>query len=70
MNGHHSDIRTGKIKKPVAAYFTQPDHSLEDLQIMGIKRVYLEDATLRKLCESYWLSTLAMLAPTGMNIND
>ena len=70
MNGCLSDIRTGKIKKPVAAHFTQPDHSLDDLQIMGIKRVYHEDATLRKLHESYWTSTLVMLAPTGRNIDD
>ena len=70
MNAHHSVIRTGKIEKPVVAYFIQPDHSLEDLQVMGIEKIYREDATLRKLHESYWLSTLAMLTPTGMNIDD
>ena len=70
MNGYLSDIRTAKIKKPVAAHFTWPDHSLEDLRIMGIKRVYHEDATLRKLRESYWISTLVMLAPTGRYIDD
>ena len=70
MNGCLSDIRTGKIKKPVAAHFTQLDHSLEDLRIMGIKGIYHEDATVRKLCDSYWISTLVMLAPTGRNIND
>ena len=71
MNGYRSEIRTGKIKKPVAdAHFTQPDHSLEDLQIMGMKKVYHEVATLRKLCESYWISTLATLAPTGRSIDD
>ena len=52
MNGHLSGIRTGTIKKPVAAHFTQPDHSLEYLQIVGIKRVYHRDATPRKLRES------------------
>ena len=62
MNGHRSDIRTGKIDKPVAAHFTQPDHSLEDLQVMGIQKIYREDTTLRKLHESYWISTLGTLA--------
>ena len=70
MNGHRSDIRTGKIEKQFAAHFTQPDHSLEDLQVMGIAKIYREDATLRKLRESYWMSTLGAMAPTGMNIND
>ena len=68
MNGHRSDIRTRKIEKLVAAHFTQPDHSLEDLQIMGIEKIYREDATLRKLHESYWISTLGTMA--GMNIDD
>ncbi len=36
MNGHRSDINTRKIEKPVAAHFTQPNHSLNDLQVMGI----------------------------------
>ena len=42
----------------------------EDLQVMGIEEIYHEEATLRKLCESYWISTLGMLPPTGMNIDD
>ena len=63
MSGHRSDIRTGKIDKPVAAHFTQPDHSLEDLQVMGIQKIYQENTTLRKLRENYWISTLGTLAP-------
>ena len=63
MNGHRSDIRTGKIDKPVVAHFTQPDHSLKDLQVMGMQKIYREDTALRKLCESYWISTLGTLAP-------
>ena len=70
MKGHHSYIRTGKIDKPVAAHFTQPDHSLEDLQVMGIEKIHHEDTTLRKLRESNWISTLGTLAPTRMNIED
>ena len=59
-----------EIEKPVAAHFTQPDHSLEDLQVMGIEKIHREDATLRKLRESYWISTLGTMAHTGMNIDD
>ena len=42
----------------------------DHLQVMGIEKIYREDATLRKLRESYWISTLGTLAPTGMNIDD
>ena len=63
MNGHCSDIRTGKIDKPVAAHFTQWDHSLEDLQFMGIEKISREDITLRKLHESYWISTWVRWPP-------
>ena len=35
MNGHRSDIMTRKIDRPVAAHFCQPDHSLENLQVIG-----------------------------------
>ena len=34
MNGHRSDIMTRKIDRQVAAHFCQPDHSLENLQVM------------------------------------
>jgi len=39
MNGHCSDIRTGKIEKPVAAHFNLPDHSLQDLQVMRVEKI-------------------------------
>ena len=42
----------------------------DHLQVMGIEKIYREDATLRKLRESYWISTLGTMAPTGMNIDD
>ena len=38
MNGHCSDIMTCKIDRPIAAHFCQPDHSLENLQVMGMKK--------------------------------
>ena len=40
MNGHHSDIRTKKLDKPVAAHFSQPDHSAEDLEVRGIEEIH------------------------------
>ena len=38
MNGHRLDIRARKKEKSVAAHFCQPDHTGEDLQVMGSRR--------------------------------
>ena len=43
MNGHRSDITTKKLDKPVAAHFNQPNHSYEDLRVIGIEKI--EDRT-------------------------
>ena len=64
MNGHRSDIRTGKTEKPVAAHFTLPDHSVDDLEVMGIEKIRESDTTQwRKLREKYWIFTLKTLTP-------
>ena len=70
MNGHRSDIHTQKTDKPVAAHFNLPDHTLDDLQVMGIKKIHNNDTEWRKHRESYWIFTLDTLAPTGMNLED
>ena len=72
MNGHRSDITTKKLDKPVAAHFNQPDHSLEDLRVMGIEKIedYNNTRKRRKLRERYWIFELRMLTPEGLNIED
>ena len=52
MNGHRSDILTRKIDRPIEAHFCQPDHSLENLQEMGIKKFYKECTKWRRERES------------------
>ena len=42
MNGHCSDIRT---EKPVTVHFTLPDHSVDDLEVMGIEKIREGDTT-------------------------
>ena len=44
MNSHRSDINTRKTDKPVAAHFNLPDHSLDDLQVIGIEKIHTNDA--------------------------
>ena len=70
MNGHRSDIRTKKVDKPVAAHFNQPDHSMGDLEVMGIEKIHSDDARRRKYRESHWIYELATLTPSGLNIDE
>ena len=55
MNGHHSDIQTKKLEKPVAAHFNQPNHSAEDLVVRGIDKIHSDSLQWRKQRESYWI---------------
>ena len=72
MNGYRSDITTKKLDKPVAAHFHQPNHSHEDMRVMGIEKI--EDRNnsrkRRKLRERNWIFELRMLTPEGLNIED
>ena len=70
MNGHKSDINTRKLDKPVAAHFNQPDHSLNDLRVMGIDKKHTNSAQWRKQRESYWIFTLDTMTPKGINLDD
>ena len=70
MNGHRSDINTRKLDKPVAAHFNQPDHSLNDLRVMGIEKIHTNSGQWRKQRESYWIFTLDTMTPKGMNLDE
>ena len=70
MNGHHSDIRTRKTKKLVAAHFCQSDHSIEDLEVRGIEKIHDNNTQWRIERESFWIFTLRSLAPDGMNLDE
>ena len=70
MNGHRLDINTRKMEKPLAAHFNQRDHSLEDLEVMGIKKIHNYNAEWRKLRERYWIFELRALTPKRLNIDD
>ena len=48
INGHCSDIRTRKIDKLVAAYFCQPDHTMEDLEVRGIEKIHRDCTKWRR----------------------
>ena len=70
MNGHRSDIRTRKTEKPVAAHFCQTDHTMEDLQVRGIEKIHRSSTQWRRERESFWIFTLRMLSPYGLNLDE
>ena len=70
INGHRSDVMTCKIDRLVAAHFCQPDHSLENLQVMRIEKSHKECTKWRQERESYWIFTLKTLTPNGLNLDE
>ncbi len=66
--GHRSDVKTKKLDNPVAAHFSQPDHSIEDMEVMGIEKIHNNDPGRRKLRESYWIFELEKSDATGTNM--
>ena len=69
MNAHRLDIKHQRLKKPVAAHFNSEGHSLQDLSIFVIKQIHREEASYRRVKESYWIETLQSLAPEGLNLD-
>ena len=69
MNGHRSDIKHCRLEKPVAKHFNLPGHSIDELTILVIEKIYRDNASFRRLKESLWIQTLWTLAPNGLNHN-
>ena len=67
LTGHRSDISHHRLDRPVALHFNQPHHSLKDLTIMVIEKIYREDAQLRRQKERYWIETIKTLSLNGLN---
>ena len=67
LKGHWSNINHQRLDRPVAQHFNQPHHTLKDLTIMVIKKIYREDVNFCKQKESYWIKTIKSLLPNGLN---
>ena len=65
---HLRDIRLARPDKTVAQHFNQPDHSIEDAAVCGIRTV--PDASKRRTTEVKLIRHLGTLIPQGMNIED
>ena len=69
LTGHRSDIHVNhrRLDRPVGQYFKQLHHSLKDLTITVIEKIYREDANFCKQKESSWIETIKSLLPNGLN---
>ena len=66
MNNHRADVRHNRTEKLVALHFNSPGHTLDDLRVMVIERLWKSDTVLRKIRESRWISTLDTTWPKGI----
>ena len=72
MNRHRPDIRMKKTERPIVAHFCQSDHSMKDLEVRGVEKIYNSSTQCRRerKRESFWNFTLRTLAPDGMNLDE
>ena len=55
--------------KPIAVHFNMLGHTFEDVSVMVIEQIQVKNTAQRKNRESYWIHTLRMLAPDGLNLD-
>ncbi len=53
----------------VASHFNLPDHSIEDLEVLGFEKIHDNDPGRQKMRESYWSFELQSLTPQGLNLD-
>ena len=69
MNGHQSDYHHRLPDKPIAENFNTLNQTFEDVSLMVIEQVQVENSAKRKNRDSYWIHTLWMLVPDGLNFD-
>ena len=69
INGHRFNITHRNTEEsPVVLHFNGEGHTLADMTIMAIDKIYSHDLCLRKIRESRWIRTLGTSYPLGMNL--
>ncbi|CAB1328136.1 unnamed protein product, partial [Coregonus sp. 'balchen'] len=72
ISEHHSNIRTGETKNPVAVHFVQAGHPITSVRYIGMEMVKMSSRggdIERKCLErgSFWIHRLNTLSPLGVN---
>ena len=72
MTNHRSTIKLSyKHKdKPVASHFSQPGHSLKDLQLTVIECLGKQSKFRRQYMETHWIKKLDTYQPNGLNLRE
>ena len=72
VNNHQSDYYRKLLDKPVVAHFNTLGNTFEDLTIMVIhvEELGLAPTQRRKFSERFWIRTLQLVAPHGLNLED
>ena len=71
FQNHFTSIRK-LYDQPVAIHFSQYDHTMNDLRIIGIEKIKPSGVAgfhLRKIRESFWIKKLSTIKPVGINQN-
>ena len=60
LSNHLSTIRTDRssAQYPVAMHFNSPGHSIDDVMIVGLERVWSRDVIYRRIREARWIDML------------
>ena len=66
INNHISNIKC-KTQTTVATHYNLPDHSIHNVQVVGIDKIHKNREQTRKQKEKYWIEQLQTYTPLGLN---
>ena len=58
IQNHLSSIRCNRLELPVARHFSVDGHSVGDIRIVGLERVWKNDVFYRRQRETRWIQLL------------
>ena len=67
IQNHLSSIRTSSpaVSLPVRHHFLAPGHSIDDVRVVGLERVWSHDVEYRRAREKRWMTLLGTQGVTG-----
>ena len=70
MNNHQTDIIQKETEnKHIAVYFNTPGHSMDELSVVVIEKLWKNDPVYCKIRKNTWIGILDTFYPRGMNLS-